>query len=221
VVNTDHCESRASAETSPPQTAGYVLAGGKSERFGRDKAKVRIDGRPMVLRMCELLSDSALSPVLVVAPPEKFREYGVACVADRWPGEGPLGGIITALLQGGTVSPAGGRSVVISCDMPFLSSDWLRYLAKRSMVNEAQVTVARSAHGLEPLCACYRADALPPLRSAFERGVRKVSEAMKTLDMEVLDQTHWKRFDTTGRLFSNMNTPGDYQAAKQLLEAEN
>ena len=198
-----------------------MLAGGKSERFGRDKAKVKIGGKPMLVRMCELLADSTLSSVRVVAPPKRYRNYGVVCVADRWPGEGPLGGIITALLEARTVSPFPSRSVIISCDMPFLTSDWLRYLAKRSMVNGAQVTVAQSEYGLEPLCACYRADALGTLRSVFERGVRKVSEAMKHLDMEVLDQAHWTRFDTSGRLFWNMNTPADYQDARQILQAEN
>jgi hypothetical protein len=39
--------------------------------------------------------------------------------------------------------------------------------------------------------------------------------------MEVLDETRWKRFDTAGRLFWNMNTPSDYAEAKRILEAEN
>jgi GTP:adenosylcobinamide-phosphate guanylyltransferase len=38
--------------------------------------------------------------------------------------------------------------------------------------------------------------------------------------MEVLDETHWKRFDTADRLFWNMNTLSDYNEAKRILEAE-
>lgn len=43
---------------------------------------------------------------------------------------------------------------------------------------------------------------------------------MKHLRMEVLDETQWKRFDSAGRLFWNMNTPADYEEALRLLEAE-
>jgi molybdopterin-guanine dinucleotide biosynthesis protein A len=55
---------------------------------------------------------------------------------------------------------------------------------------------------------------------AFEDGVRKVTEGMKRLEMEVLDEADWKRFDSAGRLFWNMNTQADYEEARQILEAE-
>jgi len=42
-----------------------------------------------------------------------------------------------------------------------------------------------------------------------------VTEAMKRLRVEVLDESHWKRFDTAGQLFWNMNTPQDYETALQ------
>jgi molybdopterin-guanine dinucleotide biosynthesis protein A len=54
----------------------------------------------------------------------------------------------------------------------------------------------------------------------FEGGTRKITEAMKRLDMEVVDEADWKRFDTADRLFWNMNTAADYDEAKRILEAE-
>ena len=60
----------------------------------------------------------------------------------------------------------------------------------------------------------------PALQGAFEQGTRRVTEAMKHLRMEILDETHWKRFDSAERLFWNMNTPADYDEAKRILEAE-
>jgi len=41
---------------------------------------------------------------------------------------------------------------------------------------------------------------------------------MKRLPMEVLDESAWKRFDTDGRLFWNMNTLADYEEARQVIE---
>lgn len=84
----------------------------------------------------------------------------------------------------------------------------------------AHVVVPESVNGLEPLCACWDARSTPVVQVAFDSGIRKVTEAMKRMPMEVLDELVWKRFDTEGRLFWNMNTPADYEEAKHILEAQ-
>jgi molybdopterin-guanine dinucleotide biosynthesis protein A len=58
------------------------------------------------------------------------------------------------------------------------------------------------------------------LRTAFESGIRKVTEGLKQVTTEVLDEADWKRFDNAGRLFWNMNTVNDYEEARKILEAE-
>jgi GTP:adenosylcobinamide-phosphate guanylyltransferase len=55
----------------------------------------------------------------------------------------------------------------------------------------------------------------------FEAGTRKITEALNVLHVEVLDEKDWKRFDTNGRLFWNMNTAADYEEARRVLAAEN
>ena len=72
------------------------------------------------------------------------------------------------------------------------------------------------AGGLRADAGCWRTSATDSLQGTFAEGVRKITEAMKRLRMEVLDETHWKRFDSAGRLFWNMNTPQDYEAALQM-----
>ena len=173
----------------------------------------------MLVRMCELLQ-TVVSEVTVIADPEKYSGLGLRCVADCWPGEGSLGGIITALEEAGARNQSPEWNLIVSCDMPFLTREWLAYLAERTLKNSLQVTLPESAHGPEPLCACYRTDAGPALRAAFERGVRKITGALKQVTTEVLDEAHWKRFDSAGRLFWNMNTLADYQEARRILEAE-
>jgi len=198
---------------------GYVLAGGASSRFGQDKALIEVGGKPMLARMCELLR-GVVDEVNVVAPPEKYLSIGVKSVADLWPGEGPLGGIVTALLNTEKSDPRFAWNLILSCDMPFLTREWLAYLAERALKSSAQVVLPQSAHGPEPLCACYRTDAGPALRAMFERRVRKVTDALKQVKTEVLDATDWKRFDSAGRLFWNMNTAADFEEVRRVWEAE-
>src|SRR5579864_458960 len=199
--------------------SGYVLAGGGSTRFGRDKALAEIDGKAMVLRMWELLRGVA-GKVRVVVAPGKHAGLGVTTIADRWPGEGPLGGIITALSATAESGDGAEWNLIVGCDMPFLTSEWVSYLVERALTSRADVIVPCSASGLEPLCACWRRSGAETLRRAFDAGTRKVTDAMKQLAMEIVDESEWKRFDSAGRLFWNMNTAADYDAARKILEAE-
>jgi molybdopterin-guanine dinucleotide biosynthesis protein A len=198
---------------------GYVLAGGGSTRFGRDKALVEIDNAPMLLRMRALLGE-VTTQVNVIAAPGKYAALGITSIADRWEGQGPLAGIITALLTTKETGSEAQWNLIVGCDMPFLTGEWLRHLVTRALASSAEVVAPQSAQGLEPLCACWRTSAAEKLQSAFEEGVRKITQAMKRLPMEVLDEADWKRFDATGRLFWNMNTSADYNEAKRILEAQ-
>jgi molybdopterin-guanine dinucleotide biosynthesis protein A len=201
------------------KVAGYVLAGGGSTRFGRDKALVEVGGLPMLGRMIALLQCVAKN-VKVIGTSENYARFEGEMVSDRWPGEGPLGGIITAL-KDAAESPARCEwNLIVSCDMPFLTADWLRFLGERAVKSNAKVLLPHSAGGPEPLCACYRTDAAEPLLQAFGSGIRKITDALKHLTTEVLDEADWKRFDSAGRLFWNMNTAADYEEARRILEAE-
>ncbi|MGC4042873.1 MAG: molybdenum cofactor guanylyltransferase [Armatimonas sp.] len=93
-----------------------VLAGGESRRFGQDKAALFL---PRVLSACESLD----LPILVVGRPVPSESIpGVTFVADDFPGQGPLGGLITALRH--TDSPV----LALACDLAFLETEAPRWL---------------------------------------------------------------------------------------------
>lgn len=72
---------------------GAVLAGGRSSRFGSDKALALLEGRPLIAHVIDALA-SQVDAILVCG-----RQWqGLAWVADRPAGDlGPLGGINAAL----------------------------------------------------------------------------------------------------------------------------
>jgi molybdopterin-guanine dinucleotide biosynthesis protein A len=214
--------TRSQSEAVPNRAnrpiAGYILAGGGSTRFGQDKALVEFQGVPMLVLMHRLLG-AVLGDSTVIASPGKYAGVGLDTVGDCWPGEGPLGGIITALTHTARTRQPAAWNLIIGCDMPFLTEDWIAYMAERACASRAEVLVPRSSSGLEPLCVCWKTSAAPKLRLAFEEGTRKISDAMQNLSMEILDESAWKRFDNTGRLFWNMNTPADYEQARRVMKA--
>ncbi len=199
------------------EIGGSVLAGGGSARFGRDKALVEFGGKSMLAHMIQLLQSVPME-VRVISARGKYSEFGTEVIEDQWPGEGPLGGIITALEDAAKSATPPEWNLIVSCDMPFLTREWLTYLIGRALTSEAQVVLPHSASGPEPLCACWRTDAAETLRAAFERGVRKVTDGIALLRSEVLDESAWKRFDNAGRLFWNMNTAADFEQVRRVWE---
>jgi len=206
---------------------GFVQAGGGSTRFGTDKALVRLDGKTMLQRTGELLA-SVCHDVTIVAAAGKYADAPWPVIADRWPGQGPLGGILTALHRLSETDSADQTrdverdpctfALILSCDMPFLTTEFLRFLTDRALSSEAAIIVPEASRRLEPLCACWCSASVAAIQAAFDAGGRKVTEAMKHVSMEVLDEAAWKRFDTDGRLFWNMNTPADYEEARKVFE---
>jgi len=199
----------------------YIQAGGASSRFGRDKALVLFGTKPLLLQIAQLAQTCA-SEVAVVAGAQKYPDLDgkLEIIKDRWPGEGPLGGIITSLQNTAATARSAEWNLILSCDMPFLTAEWLQFLVDRARASapEIQVILPHSAHGPEPLCACYRTAAAEPLKNVFDRGIRKVTQALQQVRTEVLDESVWKRFDSAGRLFWNMNTPADFEEAQRLWE---
>lgn len=198
--------------------AGYILAGGMSSRLGRDKALVELAGRPLLLHMQALLL-TVVSQVTVVAP-LRYSALGVNMIPDEWPGYGPLGGIATALRHTGLELPECEWNLILGCDMPFLTKDWLEYLANRTRNTAADVVVPQTTRGLEPLCAAYHTRCAAALAVALDRGVRKITDGLKGLAVEYVDEPAWKQFDSRGTLFKNINTPEDYREVLAAWEAQ-
>jgi molybdopterin-guanine dinucleotide biosynthesis protein A len=196
------------------QVAGFILAGGGSSRMGMDKGLLEIDGVPLIVRTARLVDgvDRMVSAATVVGRPETYQRIGLRATADGWPGCGPLGGIATALRASDTE-----WNLIVACDLPYLTCEWLQFLARRARESVADAVVPMSEHGAEPLCAMYHSRCEPAIRGALAQGTRKVTEGLVRVRLEYLEPTEWKCFDSDGLLFKNMNTPADYEEAKTRL----
>jgi len=189
---------------------GFILAGGASSRMGRDKAFIEMEGEPLVARAARLLEPFTGKPT-VIGPPERFAPLGLLAIRDDHPGFGPLGGISTAL--GAATHP---WNLMIGCDLPFLTQDWLEYLIRRALESQAEAVLPLNSQGAEPLCAMYHRRAGEAISAALKRGVRKITQGLAGLVIVNLAPEEWKPFDSSGLLFKNINTPDDYN---QLMAA--
>jgi molybdenum cofactor guanylyltransferase len=144
--------------------------------MGRDKALLEVDGRPLALIAADALRGAGADDVFVVGGDEHARRgLGLPYVADRWPGEGPLGGIITALDSADRDPVA-----VLSCDLPNITADAVTQLYG-SLDTATDAVVARAEGRDHPLIAIYRKRCEPPLHDAFATGQRAVRAALTPL----------------------------------------
>jgi molybdenum cofactor guanylyltransferase len=160
--------------------AGVVLAGGASRRMGRDKALVPgPDGRALALVGIEALRAAGAAEVLVVGGDEAaLRAMGLPWAADLHPGEGPLGGILTAF-----TCTTEDLVVVMACDMPGVGPEVPTALVAALAADpDAGVALAVVGEREQPLTACWRRTATAgALRSAFEAGERAPRKVLPEL----------------------------------------
>ena len=195
----------------------FVLAGGKSSRMGRDKAQLEIAGEPLIERSIRLAA-SVASQVQVVGGADRLKGRSFKILSDEIPGAGPLAGIATALN-----ATSHDWNLVLACDLPYLTHDWLAYLVERAAATKLDAVVPKSDRGYEPLCAMYRKSCVVAAQMGVDRGDLRVQNFVAELGrqrrLETVEPATWIRFDSGGRLFKNMNEPADYEEAKSYFTA--
>jgi molybdopterin-guanine dinucleotide biosynthesis protein A len=192
--------------------SAYILAGGKSSRMGRDKALLDFGGTPLILHIASLVQPLTGSP-LVVGPPDRYANLNLRVLADDESGIGPLAGIVTALRD--SREP---WNLILGCDLPLLTSEWLAYLIDRAFASSADAVVPQSANGAEPLCAMYRKSCEASFAKEIARAVCKVTDALAQLNVERIEPQEWKNFDPSGQLFRNLNSLKDIEEIAAPLQ---
>lgn len=177
---------------------GAVLCGGASRRMGTDKSLLEVDGVPMAQRVAATLRRAGCTEVIAVGGSPALVALGLDVVADGWPGEGPLGGTVTAL----RAHPAATAVVVVACDLPWLTAPTIRALVAALESAGADVAAAIAvADRRQPSCAVWRPSALPAVAALFDSGERRLRAAFEPLRVvEVAVDDHDLR---------NVNTPSD------------
>ena len=116
------------------QLKGIVLAGGKSSRFGADKALAQWNGKTLLERSVELLDSLQLNPVVIANPDRDYSFLSCAVTNDLVPEKGPLGGLYTAC----SLFPEM-FLLVLTCDMPLLTQNILKKLLQNQQPTDQSV----------------------------------------------------------------------------------
>ena len=187
-----------------------ILAGGHGRRMGgQPKPLLQIGHARLIDRQLAAARAVANRVAIVANENELYDGLGVPVWNDLRPRCGPLGGILTALVN--AVTPV---TLVIAGDMPFLTVEFLRHLVESG--RDVDVVIPRTAEGYQPLCAAYKQTCISAIQRNLDAGILKVTEFLPAVTVRELGPVDTASYDPDGTLFFNINTPDDYTTVLRM-----
>ncbi len=190
-------------------TVGFAVAGGRSQRMGRDKALLPWADTDLLGHALARLSRVADEVRILPGPQRRYTDRGVALVLDPAPNQGPLAGLLAAL-----EGASGRAALLLGIDLPLVPFRMLERLVALAGRGDAVVPV--SPRGPEPLCAVYGAACLEPVRRRVAAGDLKMTAFWPDVRVRKVGPEELEVFGDPAELFLNVNALEDYERARAL-----
>lgn len=182
---------------------GYILAGGKSSRMGKDKGLLLFEGKPMIRYVIEQMQPLFDNLVIVSNNPE-YEIFGLEVIPDLIKDIGPAGGIYTALSHSDSQ-----LNFIVSCDMPFVTAAAIEFVFKNS--NESQIVLLENQGKLEPLFGIYSKDCEEKWMQLIQQNTIKLQEMVLQFKLKTIPVENNEIFKDS--FFKNINTKADFNNA--------
>ncbi|RLL83879.1 MULTISPECIES: molybdenum cofactor guanylyltransferase [unclassified Petrotoga] len=188
-----------------------LLSGGKSSRFGTNKAMETINGRPLIEQIVKGLKN-AFEKVYIIG---NVKEYvflqDVFFCEDIIPNKGPLGGLLTGL----TCSDSD-YNFLTACDMPFLTNEFFEFVKLQK--KDYDVLVPEYNSYLEPLAAVYSKKCLPFISASLKKDQLKLKSFFPKVKVRIIKETIIREIGEPEKLFFNINYKKDVEKLEMHME---
>jgi molybdopterin-guanine dinucleotide biosynthesis protein A len=178
------------------QLTAVILAGGKSQRMGEDKAFLDLEGQRFIEHILQVVK-GLTQEVMVIANTKEYDCLDVPVYPDVIEGCGPVGGIYTAMQRIKTP-----YLLVLSCDIPLLKIAVLEYLIEESIPCAANILTTRERW--QPLTAIYNSRTLPIFKKALDTKKLKLRSLLSLMDLHTIACP-----EDLIPCLNNINTPND------------
>src|SRR5687768_1455915 len=190
---------------------GAILAGGHARRLGGlNKAGLILQpgGASVLDRQLARLRRVVDRTIIIANDAQRFSGAGIPVIHDLVPDSGALGALYTAVHAAGTDG-----TLVIACDMPFVSERLLAHLV--SVGGSVDIAIPCTARGYEPLCATYSRRSADELRRLIDERRFRLSDVAHIPGLRVheVGRDELETFGPEEVLFFNLNTPEDHARA--------
>lgn len=180
----------------------FILAGGRSRRFGSDKTALQRNGRLVLADVVAMLQ--GLNHDVTILGPDTGHLTTLSCriIPDKTAYDGALPAIIQAfdIVQCD-------RALVVAADMPFLNPDVVQLMWR----HETLCDIVTLEGGIFP--AIYSSRALSTMQELATTGCRRFQDLYNRLAAvtHVIPKSQWCAKDPEELSLRNVNTLADWR----------
>ncbi len=181
----------------------FILAGGKSSRFGSDKTLHLFGGKPLIEHVVRSLQPLFQSISIIANDTHKYNYLTLPVYPDIIPALGPLGGIYTALHHAKT-----DYIFVCAADMPFLNQEFIAFMLQIPHIYDCIIPCWEGK--TEPLHAIYSKRCIPHIEELIKDKNYKISVLFEKVEMRYITDDELIFYaEDPSQLFYNINRQSD------------
>ncbi|MGQ9812895.1 MAG: molybdenum cofactor guanylyltransferase [Dissulfurimicrobium sp.] len=185
-----------------------VLAGGKSSRFGSNKALASWRNGNVIDAVTSAIRAISDELFIVTNEPAAYKYMGLPIIKDDVINAGPIGGLLTALKNA-----RGNRVFIAACDMPLLNSGLIQWMWDIETL--ATVVIPRTANGLEPLHAIYHRSLIPLLEHSIRHNQLSLQRFLAGVSRYEISSKDITKFCPDFSCLKSANTKNELETLRQ------
>jgi molybdopterin-guanine dinucleotide biosynthesis protein A len=185
----------------------YILIGGRSSRFGCDKATFEYNGETLAGRALRIVESAFPSTEGTFVSTNDGSFLGRPMIADIYPDRGAAGAIHAALNDA-----SDGWIFVLACDLPNVTADLIQKLTNHINDEYGCVIPVQPDGQWQPLCGLYQ---VAKCLEAFEEAVSgrgrhaSLRAIAESVGPHVVEFAEYAEMPDSQRLFMNVNSIAD------------
>ena len=186
-----------------------ILIGGRSSRFGTDKALLNFKGKSLALTIYEHIFEIFKEVYFVSNRPGKDDELNKRILLDVIPNKGALGGLYSALFHA-----TNEYCFITACDLPFIGTELIQILWDHT--GSTDIIAPIWGENIEPLAAFYHRRCLSAIEKAIHKDKKMVKGFWDSVSVALIDMCRYYSQNQLKKLFFNINTRQDFNRALKL-----
>jgi molybdenum cofactor guanylyltransferase len=203
---------------------GIILSGGKSKRMGENKSLLKIGNKTIIEHVKDLMQNLFSKVILIANEPDDYKFLNIDIYNDIYFRMGPLAGI-----HSGLTNSAAGKNFIISCDIPLMTAEMIKYLVEYK--TNKPVTIAKADGFIQQLCGLYDKSCLQYADKILSANINnegrdkeqkkrecKVLSLVSIVGAEIIEAESLPFY--TKDIFFNMNKRSDYEIILHKLTVE-
>ena len=192
---------------------GVVLAGGKSQRFGRDKSQVKLQGKLLIDYILNEIVNEFNETLIVSNDSINFKKSKkLSITKDFKLNLGPLGGVLTAMKWIKEKNKKYKWISTFPTDTPFFTKEELKIFYKKININESKLFFIKNQNTRHNIFGLWSLDLMEKLEADLLKGERKVEVWADSIGVKIVN-IDYKKPDP----FFNINTEEDLKTAIEIM----